>query len=113
VIPRPFSIHIPEPELEDLRRRLISTRPPFSLDAEQWSDGTSLSFVRRLLDHWINHFDWRAQEARLNQLPQYRISINEHDIHATLSGFTVTPHAQETQPLLTRPIWIPSNLHPL
>lgn len=79
--PRPFRIEIPEPQIEDLKRRLAATRLPAALDAEAWDDGASLAFVARLADHWLNRFDWRAQEARLNRLPQYRATIDGLDIH--------------------------------
>ena len=79
--PTPFRIEIPEPQIQDLKRRLAATRLPGALDAETWDDGASLAFVKRLADHWLNRFDWRAQEARLNRLPQYRATIDGLDIH--------------------------------
>jgi pimeloyl-ACP methyl ester carboxylesterase len=78
---RHFEIDIPEARIEDLKLRLRNTRWPASLDAEQWDDGASLDFVRRLADHWLNRFDWRAQETRLNRLPQFRATIDGQDIH--------------------------------
>ena len=78
---RDFRIDIPAEDIEDLRRRLLATRLPSSLDANQWDDGTSLAFMRRLLDHWLNHFDWRVQEARLNRLPQHLATVDGLDLH--------------------------------
>lgn len=68
-----FKIEISDHALHDLRARLQASRLPTSLDASEWSDGTSLSFMRRLLDHWLHRFDWRAQEERLNLLPNRMI----------------------------------------
>jgi pimeloyl-ACP methyl ester carboxylesterase len=34
-----------------------------------------------VLAHWSNGFDWRAHEARLNRLPQYRARIGGDAIH--------------------------------
>ncbi|WP_343716674.1 epoxide hydrolase N-terminal domain-containing protein [Inquilinus sp.] len=67
---RPFTIHVPDMAIEDLKTRLRGTRWPDSLDDESWDDGAALAFVRRLADHWLHRFDWRAQEERLNRLPQ-------------------------------------------
>ncbi|MDR5836256.1 epoxide hydrolase [Caballeronia sp. LZ034LL] len=79
--PRPFTIAIPDAQLDDLRQRLHQTRWPSSLDADDWEDGTSLTYLQRLCTHWLNHFDWRAQEARLNRLPQFHATIDGQDIH--------------------------------
>lgn len=78
---RSFKIDVPDGDIEDLLQRLRATRMPASLDAEQWDDGASLAFIRRLRDHWLNHFDWRAQQTRLNRLPQYLANIEGLDIH--------------------------------
>jgi pimeloyl-ACP methyl ester carboxylesterase len=78
---RHFEINIPDKQIEDLKRRVGTTRLPASVDAEGWADGTSLTFMRRLVDHWLNQFDWRVHEARLNRLPQYKATIDGLDIH--------------------------------
>ncbi|MBI0331645.1 epoxide hydrolase family protein [Burkholderia plantarii] len=79
--PRAFRIDIPQAQLDDLRQRLRATRLPAALDAERWDDGASLAFMRRLADHWLHRFDWRAQEARLNRLPHHLANIDGLDIH--------------------------------
>jgi hypothetical protein len=78
---RPFTIHVTDEAIEDLHRRLRDGRWPVSIDANSWEDGTSLSFLKRLRDHWLHRFDWRMQECRLNQLPQYVSTIRGLDIH--------------------------------
>ena len=78
---RSFRIGISEDQVEDLKRRLGATRLPQSIDPEGWDDGASLAFMRRLADHWLNGFDWRAQEARLNRLPQHLATVDGIDLH--------------------------------
>ena len=78
---RDFKIHVPDDQIEDLKLRLRTTRFPASINAEQWDDGASLAFIRRLTEHWLNQFDWRVQEARLNRLPQYLATVDGLDIH--------------------------------
>ncbi|AJK50288.1 epoxide hydrolase family protein [Burkholderia plantarii] len=79
--PRTFRIDIPQAQLDDLHRRLRAARLPAALDAERWDDGASLAFMRRLADHWLHRFDWRAQEARLNRLPHFLANLDGLDIH--------------------------------
>lgn len=78
---RAYEISIDESALQDLRARLKAARVPASLDANGWEDGASLSFMRRLIDHWLYRFDWRAQEERLNRLPNRMVAVDGQDIH--------------------------------
>ncbi|GAB6851864.1 epoxide hydrolase family protein [Paraburkholderia kururiensis] len=78
---RDFKINVPDGQIADLKLRLRNTRFPAALDTDQWDDGASLAFVRRLADYWLHQFDWRAQEARLNRLPQFQATVEGHDIH--------------------------------
>ena len=77
----PFRIAVGEDALRDLRDRLAAVRWPASIDADSWDDGAALSFMARLADHWLHRFDWRAQEERLNRLPNRMMSVGGQDIH--------------------------------
>ena len=78
---RPFEIHIPDKELEDLRSRLRAARWPKPVSGSEWSDGVDLEFLQRLIAYWLNGFDWRAQEKRLNGLPQFMATVDGQEIH--------------------------------
>ena len=76
----PFSIAVPEPELDDLLARIRNTRWPTDV-ATDWSRGVPTSDARRIADYWAGDFDWRAQEARLNSLPQFMTVVDGQTIH--------------------------------
>ena len=79
--PEPFTLHVEQSKLEDLRERLIRTRwPEMPLDTE-WSYGTDLTFMERLVTHWSTKFDWRAQETKLNWFPQFTVKIGAINLH--------------------------------
>jgi pimeloyl-ACP methyl ester carboxylesterase len=78
---RPFAIHVDDARLDDLRGRLRSSRLPGSLDDDSWEDGAGLAFMRWLVDRWANGFDWRTQEARLNEMPHFMTEIDGTDVH--------------------------------
>ncbi|MCX4160020.1 MULTISPECIES: epoxide hydrolase family protein [Paraburkholderia] len=69
-------VTIPDEVLTDLQTRLGQTRWPDEIDGQAWELGTDLSFLRRLCEHWRERFDWRAAEARLNELPQFRATLD-------------------------------------
>jgi pimeloyl-ACP methyl ester carboxylesterase len=76
----PFTISIPEPEIEDLRRRLNATRWPDDVVSD-WSRGVPTSYARQLADRWASDFDWRVAEAGLNAFPQSMASVDGLPIH--------------------------------
>ena len=78
---RPFRIDIPDADLDDLRDRLARTRWPDGPDGDDWRAGVPAGYLRGLADHWRTRFDWRAQEARLNALPQFTTEIDGQTVH--------------------------------
>lgn len=77
----PFRIAIVDAELADLRDRLRRTRWPDEVDGAGWDYGCDPRYLRDLIAYWRERFDWRAQEARLNALPQFRAEVNGIGIH--------------------------------
>ncbi|WP_395672538.1 epoxide hydrolase family protein [Inquilinus sp.] len=78
---RAFQIRVADKAVSDLQARLALVRWPSTLDPDGWDDGASLSFMKRLVDHWRHRFDWRDQEERLNRLPNHMASVEDQDIH--------------------------------
>jgi epoxide hydrolase len=78
---RPFRIDVPAPDLDDLNARLAATRWPDELPGSGWSRGIPLDTLRELADYWRTRFDWRAREAKLNELPQFMTTIDGQPIH--------------------------------
>ena len=77
----PFRIEVPDADLEDLRRRVAATRWPDQLPGSGWTYGTDIHVLRPLAEHWIDGYDWRAHEARLNAFPQFTTTIDGQRIH--------------------------------
>ena len=78
---QPFTINIPQADLDDLRDRLARTRWPDELPGVGWSYGVALGYLKELAEYWRTSYDWRAQEARLNELPQFTSEIDGQNIH--------------------------------
>jgi pimeloyl-ACP methyl ester carboxylesterase len=92
---RPYTIAIPDAELTDLYERLARTRWPAEL-TEEWSRGTPVSYAQRLARYWRDGYVWRAQEAKLNRLPQFMVEVDGQPIH----GLHVRSARDEAVPLL-------------
>jgi pimeloyl-ACP methyl ester carboxylesterase len=78
---RPFRIAATDEQLDDLRRRLQSTRWPEPETVDDWSQGIPLAYLRDVCAYWAEKYDWRAREARLNAFPQFKTPIEGLGIH--------------------------------
>ncbi len=78
---QPFTIAVADDVLADLRRRLAATRWPDEVDDAGWDYGANLAYLKGLVAYWRDGFDWRAQEATLNQYAQYRADIDGVGVH--------------------------------
>ncbi|MBB3593916.1 pimeloyl-ACP methyl ester carboxylesterase [Rhizobium sp. BK529] len=77
---RPFNFHVPQEQLDDLRRRIAETRWPDKETVDDDSQGIQLSRVQELVRYWGTDYDWRKAEAQLNALPQFITKIDGVDI---------------------------------
>lgn len=78
---QPFRVDIPQAALDDLNDRLDRTRWPDQLPGAEWSRGVPVAWLRDLADYWRRGFDWRRQEAALNEFPQYLTEIDGQRLH--------------------------------
>jgi len=77
----PFTVHIEDAALADLHRRLAATRWPDELAGAPWGYGADLATLSRMTDYWRLGFDWRAAEAGINRLSQFRTEIAGCGVH--------------------------------
>src|SRR6266571_7831415 len=95
---RPFRIEVPEEELAELRRRIAATRWPRKELVADRSQGVQLATIQELARYWADGYDWRACEARLNALPQFKTEIDGVDIHFI---HVKSPHADALPLIMT------------
>ncbi|MFC6964502.1 epoxide hydrolase family protein [Halocatena marina] len=77
----PFSIEVPQANLDDLRNRLKNTRWPNEVQPTGWQKGTELDYMKELVGYWIEHYDWRTVEAKLNHFEHYVARFDDLDVH--------------------------------
>jgi epoxide hydrolase len=78
---RPFTVDIPQADLDDLRDRLRRARFPDQLPGAGWDLGVPLGYVKELAEYWASAYDWRQHEARINAFPQFTTTIDGQRIH--------------------------------
>lgn len=78
---QPFTIDIPQTQIDDLRARLAAAHWPDQLPDVGWTHGVPVPEVRELAEHWRSGYDWRVHEARLNTYPQFVTEIDGQRLH--------------------------------
>ena len=77
----PYRIDIPQGALDDLRDRLGRTRWPDELPGVGWDLGVPLDYLKGLAEYWATTYDWRGQEAALNEFAQFTTVIDDQNVH--------------------------------
>jgi pimeloyl-ACP methyl ester carboxylesterase len=78
---RPFRIDVASETLRDVQQRLAATRWPQHPRGLDWDAGTNHDYLRALVDHWRERYDWRSQEAALNRFAQFTVDVDDVAIH--------------------------------
>jgi len=78
---RPFQVEIPDVKIEDLRERIGATRWPSKELVDDATQGIQLAMLQALARYWVEEYDFRRLEERLNALPQHTTTIDGVDIH--------------------------------
>ena len=76
-----FRIAVPDEALQDLKERLQRTRFSGEIPGSDWDYGTNLAYLKELVDYWINHFDWRAQERLINSFSHFKAPVDGQGVH--------------------------------
>jgi pimeloyl-ACP methyl ester carboxylesterase len=76
-----FRVEVPQADLDDLRERLVRTRWPDELPGVGWDLGVPLDYLKSLTEYWATTYDWRSQEAALNEHAQFTTIIDDQNVH--------------------------------
>ncbi len=79
--PKSFTIDIPQSTLDDLQARLKQTRWTSEPQDSGWDMGTSLAYMKDLVAYWQQSYDWRKQEAILNQFHHFKAEVDGVEVH--------------------------------
>jgi hypothetical protein len=95
-----FKVSVPDDELSLLSQKLKLARVPDLPESLADDNGLTGQSIRKLVDFWLNDYDWRKEETELNKLPQFTTSIdvsddfgplNVHFVHSKSSKADSTP----------------------
>jgi pimeloyl-ACP methyl ester carboxylesterase len=78
---RPFHVEFPDEAIDDLRKRIAATRWPSKELVDDRSQGVQLATMQAVARYWLDEYDWRKCEEKLNALPQFMTEIDGVDTH--------------------------------
>jgi microsomal epoxide hydrolase len=81
---KPFTLSIPDEELADSLQLLrLSKLGPTTWENTQTEQGFGITrqWLSDARDYWLSYFDWRAQESYINSYANYKMEIENLDIH--------------------------------
>lgn len=79
--PRPFSISIPDAQLEKIATK-VRDFEWIDVPADHgWAYGANQDYLKAFCTYWLDGYDWRHWEAQLNTLPQFIVPVEGIDIH--------------------------------
>ncbi|KAF4466156.1 epoxide hydrolase [Fusarium albosuccineum] len=79
---KPFSISIPDAEIERLKVLLKNSpiAPPNHWNSrDDLTHGIPRDTLVDLVNRWENEYDWRKWESTINSFPQYKIAVSDDD----------------------------------
>lgn len=78
---RKFSINVSDKVLENLKVQLKSTVYPEPLENANFEYGFNSDYLKTVIDYWINKYDWKKQEAKINSFSHFKTQIDGIDVH--------------------------------
>ncbi|SCX84745.1 epoxide hydrolase family protein [Desulfoluna spongiiphila] len=77
----PFTIDIPEQTLEQIRRRVADFPWQDMTQDEGWDHGTNLDYMKELCAYWLESYDWRAHEQKMNAFDHFKAEVDGIEMH--------------------------------
>ncbi|OQV21190.1 Epoxide hydrolase 1 [Hypsibius exemplaris] len=77
----PWKLQVSNKDLEDLKDRLRNTRYGTAMPGQNFVYGFPADQLKKVVDYWLNKYDWKKQEALINQYDHFKTNIEGLNIH--------------------------------
>jgi len=78
---RPFKINISNKIIENINKK-VSEYPWHEMpDDGGWAYGTNIEYMKEISKYWVDKFDWKSVEEKINKFQNFKSNIDGIDIH--------------------------------
>ncbi len=78
---RPFKINISNKIIEDINKKVAQYPWHEMPDGGGWTYGTNLDYMKEISKYWIEKFNWKKVEEKINKFQNFKSNIDGIDIH--------------------------------
>ena len=78
---RPFKINISDKIIQNIYTKVEKYSWHEMPDDGGWAYGTNLDYLKEFSNYWINEFDWKKTEEKINKFKNFKSNIDGIDIH--------------------------------
>lgn len=107
-IPNTFKVSIPETQLSDFKTLLkLSKIAPATYESlqEDRRYGLTTNWITEAKDYWLNEFDWRACEDRINSFPHFRVPVKDGEDSLDIHFVALFSEREDAIPVLLLHGW--------
>ena len=79
--PEPYHIRVPDEVLERIGAKVAAYTWHEMPEDGGWAYGTNIDYLKGLCAYWLEEFDWRVQEERLNRFSHFKAPLESLDVH--------------------------------
>ena len=78
---KPFKVEISDKFLQNIYSKVKNYPWHEMPDDGGWAYGTNLNYMKEISKYWIEKFDWRKTEEKINKFQNFKSNIDGIDIH--------------------------------
>ena len=78
---KPFKAEISEETLQNIYSNVKNYQWHEMPDDGGWDYGTNLDYMKEFADYWVNKFNWKKTEEKINKFNNFKSNIDGIDIH--------------------------------
>jgi pimeloyl-ACP methyl ester carboxylesterase len=91
---KPFKVNVSDSILKEINTK-VKNYPWHEMPKDGgWEYGTNLDYMKEISDYWINKFDWKKHEEKINKFSNFTTDVDGLNIHFIMekgSGSKATP----------------------
>jgi len=76
-----YKVNIAEEVLNNIYKKVQKYPWHEMPDDGGWSYGTNLDYMKELSNYWVNKYDWKKTEEKINKFQNFKSNIDGIDIH--------------------------------